>query len=101
MGAEVVLSGAVVGVVVAVPDVAVKTTRPTLTLPPTPTVKPPPVVRNLTKEVPDMLMGPQIRPAPAIGPKAGARPTARIRWSASGLPSSNLVLKIEKLACLV
>ena len=60
------------------------------------------VIQNLTNEDLAMLMGPQIAPAVAIGPKVDPRPTARTRWSAVGptsLPQDLRIIIIEKSAC--
>ena len=64
-----------------------------------------PTIKNLIKRVPDTLTGPQIAPAPAIGPKAVERPTAQILWSVDGprllhQDRKITLLQIEKSACL-
>ena len=54
-----------------------------------------------TRRAPDMLMGPQIARAAAIGPKVEGLPTAPIPSSAAGppsLPPDSLKI-IERLAC--
>ena len=59
--------------------------------------------KNLIKEVPDTLTGPQIHPVAAIGPKVEERLTVRTRWSVGGpasLPQGKRIIIIEKLACL-